>query len=125
MAAGCLGSGWHVKLVPRRYIGVCKRRSAGRQIVTKAYSLAKSQKLYLGLDFGSSGARAICIDGTLFSLWLQHVEKLCYLTCSLMQMSGMSFMTQGQSTKTLKYQDGAMHGKGQPDYTSSKLGSLL
>lgn len=71
MAADCLGSTWHVKLVSGRYSGVCKQRSAGRQIVIKAYSLAKSQKLYLGLDFGSSGARAICINGTSFSLWLQ------------------------------------------------------
>ena len=101
MAAGCLGSDWHVKLVPGRYNGVCKRRLAGRQIVVKAYSLAKSQKLYLGLDFGSSGARAICIDGTLFSLWLQ-LERKHVFTCSRMQILGMSFMTQGQSTKTQK-----------------------
>lgn len=30
-------------------------------------------------------------------------------------------MTQGQNTTTLKYQDGTMHGKGQPDYTSCNL----
>ena len=71
MSAGCLASVWHVKLGSGRNNIACSQRPASRQIARKACSLAKSRKLYLGLDFGTSGARAICIDGRLICLYLQ------------------------------------------------------
>lgn len=71
MSTGCLTAVWHVKLGTGRNHIACSQRAASRQIATKASSLAKSQKLYLGLDFGTSGARAICIDGKAICQFLQ------------------------------------------------------
>lgn len=66
-----LAAVWHVKLGPGRHNIACNRKAASIQRVIKACSLAKSQTLYLGLDFGTSGARAICIDGMFIYLYCQ------------------------------------------------------
>lgn len=71
MSAGCLAAVWHVKLGSCRNSTACNRKLSSRGIATKVCSLAKSQTLYLGLDFGTSGARAICIDGRSLCLYLQ------------------------------------------------------
>lgn len=43
----------------------------------------------------------------------------------MLQMLGMSFMTQGQTTTLLNCQDGIMHGSGKPEYSSDSLKSEL
>ena len=68
MSSGCLASVWHVKLNRDCHNSTRKQKSARHQFITKALALANAPRLYLGLDFGTSGARAICIDGMFISV---------------------------------------------------------
>ncbi|KAL3145457.1 hypothetical protein ABBQ32_003285 [Trebouxia sp. C0010 RCD-2024] len=59
MSTGSLGSVRRVKLDAFQK---SRQKSSRHWNVSKSSAQSSSQKLYLGLDFGTSGARAICID---------------------------------------------------------------
>ena len=64
MSAVYLHPARHIKLLnSQKHRPGIRVRAAACSIVTKACTAQHSKRLYLGLDFGTSGARAICIDG--------------------------------------------------------------